>query len=166
MHVQAEDEVGARDLLHVLDDDLVAFAFGDFLVGPVGEGVRAGRGDDEALLARETEELFAQVDDLPARVADVGADRRAEFDDGLVHLGLHAFAEGHLAVGEDLLDVRAQVARLRVDDLEFLFDAEGEEAAGAGGGAGRGLGRDRLGRSFGGIFFHGREGDGELRTES
>ena len=30
------------------------------------------------------------------------------------------------AVVENLLDMRAQFARLRIDDLEFLLDAEGE----------------------------------------
>ena len=28
---------------------------------------------------------------------------------------------------KDLLDVRTQLARLRIDDLEFLLDAEGED---------------------------------------
>jgi hypothetical protein len=45
VHVQAEDQVGAGDVLQVFDDALVALAVGDLLRLPVAEGVRA-RGDD------------------------------------------------------------------------------------------------------------------------
>ena len=58
-------------------------------------------------------------------VADAGAD----LDDRLVHLRLDALLEEEPALLEDLLDVGAQLARLRIDDLELLLDAEREGRA-------------------------------------
>ena len=52
------------------------------------------------------------------------ANLRAEFDHRLVHLGFDLFLEHDLAAFENFLDVRPQLARLRIDDREFLFDAE------------------------------------------
>jgi hypothetical protein len=49
-----------------------------------------------------------------------------------VHLGLDLFLQGHGAFTEDLLDVRTQLARFRIDDLKFLFDPEGESVIGRG----------------------------------
>ena len=50
----------------------------------------------------------------------------AELDDRLVHLRFDVFLQGDLAVVENLLNVGTQLARFRIDDLEFLFDPEGE----------------------------------------
>ena len=44
-------------------------------------------------LCGERGEVAAQPDDLPARVGGGVADVRAQFDDGLVHLGLDVFLE-------------------------------------------------------------------------
>ena len=46
------------------------------------------------------------------------------FDDRLVHLRLDLLLELHLAAFQDLLDVRPQLARLRIDDRELFLDAE------------------------------------------
>jgi pyruvate-ferredoxin/flavodoxin oxidoreductase len=35
--------------------------------------------------------------------------------------------ENHFTVGQNLLNVRTQFARLRIDDLEFLLDPESED---------------------------------------
>ncbi len=51
---------------------------------------------------------------------------RAKLDDRLVHLRFDVFLQGDLAVVENLLNVGTQLARFRIDDLEFLFDPEGE----------------------------------------
>ena len=59
--------------------------------------------------------------------ADVVANLRAKLDDRLMHLRFDALFQKHLAVRQNLLDVRTQLARLRIDDLEFLFDAESED---------------------------------------
>ena len=64
-----------------------------------------------------------------AQLGDVGADPRADLDDRLVHLALDLVAEHRRARRQQLGHVRAQFPRLRVDDLELLFDAEGEAGA-------------------------------------
>ena len=61
------------------------------------------------------------------RLLDVPADARADFDDGLVHLGLDALFEPKLSLREHLgRDVRAEIAGLRIYGLVLLFDAQGE----------------------------------------
>ena len=42
VHVQSEDEIRAREQLHVFDDLLIALAFGDELVVPMRKRMRAG----------------------------------------------------------------------------------------------------------------------------
>jgi hypothetical protein len=44
-----------------------------------------------------------------------------------VHLGLDLFLEQNLAALENFLDVRPELACLRIDDGEFLFDTEGKD---------------------------------------
>ena len=41
-----------------------------------------------------------------------------------MHLRFDVFLQGDLAVVENLLDVGTQLARLRIDDLEFFLDPE------------------------------------------
>ena len=45
MHVQSENQVRARQQLHVFHDFLIALAFGDELIVPVRKRMRAGRSD-------------------------------------------------------------------------------------------------------------------------
>src|ERR1700731_3607528 len=61
---------------------------------------------------------------MRARVDNRLADFRPEFDDGLMHLGFDLLLERHLPAFEDLMNVRAQLPRLRIDNGEFLLDAE------------------------------------------
>src|ERR1700687_1833871 len=68
--------------------------------------------------------LAAQVGHVFARVDNRLTDLRAELDDRLVHLGFDLLFERDLAALENFLDMRAQFARLRIDNREFLFDAE------------------------------------------
>ena len=69
-------------------------------------------------------QLAAQIDHVLARIDNRLADFRAELDDRLVHLRLDLLFERDLAAFENLLDVRPQFARLRIDNRELLFDAE------------------------------------------
>ena len=88
--------------------------------------MRSRGGDAHAVLARQADDLPAQPRDFRAGLGDVAADRRADLDDRVVHLPLDLVLEPLLPLGEELLDVRFQLARLRVDDLELFLDAEGE----------------------------------------
>src|ERR1700757_2526366 len=59
-----------------------------------------------------------------ARMLDRIANLSAELDDGLVHLGLDLLFEHDLAALEDFLNMRAQFTRIRIDNREFLFNAQ------------------------------------------
>src|SRR5881628_1183269 len=123
--VQAEDEELADDVLQLLLEHLVALVLGDLLVLPVGERMRARRGDAQAGRAQQRRERAAQLQHLLPRFADVGADLRPHLDDRLHHLGLHAVAEVRPRRGEERVDVALQLP-LAVDDLELLLDADRE----------------------------------------
>src|SRR5450631_295171 len=86
----------------------------------------AGRGDFQPIARREHGELAAQLNDLLPRTTHITANLRAKLDDRLVHLRLDLLFQNHFAVGQNFLDVRTQPARLRIDNLEFLLDAESE----------------------------------------
>src|SRR2546428_1932677 len=62
---------------------------------------------------------------MSPRVVDRIANLGPEFDDRLVHLGLDLLLEQDLATLEDFLNVRLQLARLRIDNRKLLFDTEG-----------------------------------------
>ena len=87
----------------------------------------AGRGDLEPAPRRQRGQLTAQLDHLLSRAGYVVADLGAELHDRLMHLRLDVFLQQHLPVGQQLLDAGTQSARDRVDDLEFLLDAKGED---------------------------------------
>ena len=128
VHVQAEDQVGARDDLHVLDDLPVALVGIDVLVAPVGERMRRAGDETQAVLLGERDHAAPQVLQILGGLRDGPADAGADLDDRLVHLRLHTLVHLTLALLDDLhLDVRAEIERDRVDRLVFLFDAEVKE---------------------------------------
>ena len=43
-----------------------------------------------------------------------------------MHLRFDVLLQKHFAAGQDLLNVRTQLARFRIDDLKFLLDSESE----------------------------------------
>ena len=86
--------------------------------------MRPGRCDLQAIAPGDRGQITAKLDDLLARAGDVRTNFRAEFDDGLVHLRSDSLLQKYFAVGQNLLDVRTQFARLWIDDLEFLLDPE------------------------------------------
>src|SRR5438270_5943367 len=124
--VETENEVRTRELLHVPDDFFIALAFGDELVAPMRKWMRAGGSDPQSGFAGERSELAPQFDHVFARMGDRRTNLCAQLDYRLMHLGLDLFLQQNFAAFEDFLNVRAQLARLRIDDGEFLFDAEGE----------------------------------------
>ena len=91
------------------------------------ERMGPGGGNLQPAMAGHGGKLAPQADDLGPRIVDVAADVGPEFDDRLVHLRLDLLVQCHRAGAENLLNVRTQFARLRIDDLEFLLDPEGED---------------------------------------
>ena len=70
-----------------------------------------------------------------AGIYDRLANFRAELHHGLVHLRLDLLFEHDLAAFEDFLNVRTQLAGLRIDNGELLFDTESKRVFLAHGGA-------------------------------
>src|SRR5438874_106764 len=124
MDVQSENQVCARKRLHVSHDFLIAFAFSDELIAPVRKRMGPDRCDLQSAAAGEIRQLAPQLNHMRPRVVDRIANLGAEFDDRLVHLGLDLLLEQDLATLEDFLNVRLQLARLRIDNRKLLFDAE------------------------------------------
>ncbi len=126
MHVHPEDEQRARQLAHLLDNMLIAFAGRDDLVDPAGKGVRARSCHLKSGAFGGGDEFAARAVHLNAQLADVVADARAGLYDRLVQLVLHLLGNVRGSRGDQLADVRTQFAGRRINDLEFFFDADGE----------------------------------------
>src|SRR5437762_2343529 len=60
------------------------------------------------------------------QLLDAAADLRADLDDRLVQLALDRIAKRLGARGQQLRHVRAELPRVGIDDLKFLFDADRE----------------------------------------
>src|SRR5438045_9398422 len=90
----------------------------------------AGGGNLQPAASGHRRQFAPQSDDLLARVPHIATDISAKFDDRLMHLGLDLFLQRHGPFPEDLLDVRTQLACLRVDDLELLLDPESKDVTG------------------------------------
>src|SRR6266481_3172093 len=86
--------------------------------------MRTRRRNLQPRLIRERRQLAAQLDHMLPSVIDRGADLGAKFDDRLVHLRFDLLFEDYLASFENLLDVRPQLARFRIDNREFFLDPE------------------------------------------
>jgi hypothetical protein len=63
---------------------------------------------------------------MGTRIDNRLANFSAELNDRLVHLRLDLLFERNFPALENFLDVRPELACLRVDDGEFLFDTESE----------------------------------------
>ena len=124
--VQAEDQQRPRELLQLFDDVLVALAGGDDLIHPARKRMRAGGGDAQADALGAVGEIAPDAEISLSSSSIVGADLGADLDDRLVHLALELIAEGRGARRQQLGNVRSQLPRVGVDDLEFFLDADGE----------------------------------------
>src|ERR1700726_3315154 len=86
--------------------------------------MRPGGRDLESFHRRDRSQLASKLNDLLSRGVDVATNLGAEFDYRLVHFGFEVLFQEHFAVGQNLLNMRPQLACLRIDDLKFLFDSE------------------------------------------
>jgi hypothetical protein len=87
--------------------------------------MRAGRRDAQPFRSQERGEGPAELQHFVARLADVGADLRADLDHRLHHLGLDPLAEMRPRRHEERVDVALQLT-VGIDDLELLLDPDGE----------------------------------------
>src|SRR5947208_15716392 len=88
--------------------------------------MRPGRRDAEADALRGVREILAVPNDLLGQLLDAAADLRPDFNDRLVHLALDLIFQRRRARRQQLGDVRPELPRGGIDDLELLLDADGE----------------------------------------
>ena len=91
--------------------------------------MRPGGRDLQPLSFRDCRQLTSQSNHLLASSTRIVANASPELDDRLVQLGLKLLFQNDLAALNDLLDVRTQLARQRIDQLKFLFNTEGKDCS-------------------------------------
>ena len=64
--------------------------------------------------------------DVGAGFLNVVTDAGADFDHRLDHFRFDLLAEQHFAFVENFRNMRTQLARMRIDNLKFFFNAESE----------------------------------------
>ena len=126
VNMQAEDEQRSGQLLQFFDDVFVALAGRDHLIHPARKRMSAGCRDSQPDALRTLGKIPPDFVDLRLELVDVGADFGADFDDRLMHLALQLIAKRRGARGEQLGNVRSQLPRIGVDDLEFFLNADGK----------------------------------------
>ena len=125
VHVQTEDQLSPRDVLHLVDDRPIAVLGGDPLRLEERERMRAGRADAQALPPRDVRDVAADAEQLLLHACRRVADRRGHLEHGLHQLGVDARLE--LVArdrGEHGVDVLDEVVRLAVEEHVLLFDPE------------------------------------------
>ena len=77
-------------------------------------------------MRRQAGQTAPKLNNLPAGRAGVFTNFSPEFDHRLVHLRLEVLFQNHFPVGQNLLNVRTQFARFRIDNLKFFLNPESE----------------------------------------
>src|SRR5712691_5587971 len=126
VHVHAKDQQGTRELLQFLHDVLVALAWRNHLLNPIGKGVRAGRGHLQSHPLCRCHQRAAGAVQLLAQLRNVSADPRAHLDDRLVKLWLDLFAHVRRGGGNQFADVRTKLQSGGINNLKLFFNADGE----------------------------------------
>jgi len=128
VNVHAEDQKRARELLEFLDDVFVAFAGRDDLIDPrLKNGMSAGGSDLEA-------GAFGGGDEFTARAMHTRMRSSPTSSQILEPVSTIDWCISCLTLlddvgrggGDELQHVRTQLARRRINDLKFFFDADRE----------------------------------------
>ena len=128
VHVHAADE---EPPYFLLERDLglpVSPPLGDPLLVPPREGM-GGRGDDRgAVAARPVDDDAAGFVEARTKLGDGSADPRAGLDLGARELvdDLVRPAVGHAGIEDGRVGIGDDVAGIRIDDHQLLFDAQGQ----------------------------------------
>src|SRR5207245_7643889 len=68
VHMQTEDEIGASELLHVLDDLLISLALSNKLIAPVRKRMRHHRGNLQSAATCQFRDAAAQLNHVSTRI--------------------------------------------------------------------------------------------------
>ena len=128
VHVQAENQIGARHQLHVLDDVLVALVGMNLLRAPVAETDASPPDASRRPFSRASRTMSRRsfFTSALASLMLLQTDG-AHLDDGLVHLRLYPLLQDHLALFQNFgVNMRPQIAGHGIDCLIFLFNSDGK----------------------------------------
>ena len=130
VHVHAEHELAARDVLQLLDEPAVAVARRDALILGARERMRARAREPHAERLDGRRDAAPHGLEVAAQLVDVAADDRGDLERALHQLGVGAPVErpAREHVG-DLVEARAELERRRVEQHELLLDAQRERRA-------------------------------------
>src|SRR6266550_346277 len=126
VNVQAKDQKRTSDGLQLLNKQFVSLVIEYFLVLPARKRMCRSSNNHQARLGRQTGNNAAQACNIRSGFLNVLTDTCADLDHGLDHLGLDLLAENHLALFQELGDVRPQFASLRINYLKLLFNSQCE----------------------------------------
>src|SRR5208283_5289690 len=126
VNVHPEDQQRPRQLPHLFHDVLVTLSRGNHLIDPAGKWVRSRRRYVQPRALGRGHKFSPCPVNLQPQFAHVLADLRPCLDDGLVHLAPDLVTQSPRRRGEQLHHVRAQLQRIRINNLEFFFDTDGE----------------------------------------
>ena len=125
VHVHAEDQLAARDVLKLVDELAVAVARGDPLPLEEAEWMRARTAEPAALRARDLSHVRAELRERAHHVAGVAAHRRRHLEHRLHQLRVDAVLVVAVRDGcEHRVDVLHEVPRLGIEQLVLLLDSE------------------------------------------
>src|ERR1700677_2104629 len=88
--------------------------------------MRAGGSNLQAPFFGSSHQFAACAPHVRRQFVHVVANLRADFNDGLMHLGLHLLAQARRSGGNKLAYVRTQLSRRRVNNLKLFFDTYSE----------------------------------------
>ena len=126
MHVHAEDQLAARDVLQLVDERAVAVLGGDALALEEAERVRSGRGEAAALFAGDLGDVRAEHAQMVCNLSRRPAHRRRDLEHRLHQLRIDARLElGVVAdAREHRVDVLHEIPRLGIEEHVLLLDAQ------------------------------------------
>ena len=88
--------------------------------------MRAGGSNLQAHFFGSSHQFAACAPHVRRQFVHVVANLRADFNDGLMHLGLHLLAQARRSGGNKLAYMRTQFSRRRVNNLKLFFDTYSE----------------------------------------
>src|SRR2546426_7715076 len=112
--------------LQLLHDVLVALAWRNHLLNPIGKGVRTGGGHLQSHPLCRCHQRAARAVQLLAQLRNVSADPRTHLDNRLVKLWLDLFAHVRRGGGNQFADVRTEFQSRRINNLKLFFNADGK----------------------------------------
>ena len=126
MDVHAENQYRPDDILQFFFQDVIANVVGDFLLFPVGEGMRPGPGNCQPEFRRHLVKGAPVAQEMLAGFGDVLANRRDGFDATHQHFRFDPLAQDGGDFPDNIGVARTQFAGGGVNNLKLFLDTQGK----------------------------------------